>query len=335
MKIAIVGMGVAGSYLSSRLSEKHQVTGFDMLSKDKFDAVCGWGTTKEGLSKFASNCGLNFDDYIVFTGKNMQIKVKDEMINMELRGMCCFDKIRFINDMADGININYGKFISRNNFKENFDLIIDSTGISRVLLPRIKNDLIVPCLQYKVKYKVPPFNDFYIKPFPGISGYFWYFPLGDGYFHVGAGDYYKHHIEELSSFLKRYPGEIIKKNGRPIRITPPSLCEPFYEGNIVGVGESIGTVYPILGEGIIPSLQCAELLVENINDLPKYREEVLQKFNIYTSVFNVVKSKINHNFNLALQIPSLWSTYHYMKKREDRFGMHIQLIKMLKIILGS
>lgn len=335
MKIAIVGMGLAGSYLASRLSEDHQVTGFDMLSKENFDAVCAWGSTKGGMSMFAKDCGLNFDDYVVFTGKNMQIEVQGKIVNMELKGMCCFDKIRFIKDLADGIDIKFGKYISKNNLNENYDLIIDSTGISRALLPRINNDFLVPCIQYKVKYKNPPFNDFFIKPFPGISGYFWYFPLGDGYFHVGAGDYYKHHNEEISNFLKRYPGEIIKKNGRPVRLTAPSLCEPFYKGKVVGVGESIGTVYPILGEGIIPSLQCAKLLFENLNNLPKYREKVLEEFNIYTLVYNVIRSKIDRNFNVALQFPSLWSIYRYMKTREDRFGMHIQLRKMLKIVLDS
>jgi len=28
------------------------------------------------------------------------------------------------------------------------------------------------------------------------------------------------------------------------------MCKPFYKGKVVGVGESIGTVYPLLGEGI-------------------------------------------------------------------------------------
>ena len=45
------------------------------------------------------------------------------------------------------------------------------------------------------------------------------------------------------------------------------MCQPFTVGKVVGVGESIGTVYPMLGEGIIPSMQSVELLVENLDDL--------------------------------------------------------------------
>jgi len=44
------------------------------------------------------------------------------------------------------------------------------------------------------------------------------------------------------------------------------MCLPFYKGKVVGVGESIGTVYPILGEGIIPSMMCADIFVKNLGD---------------------------------------------------------------------
>lgn len=336
MKIAIVGMGVVGSYLSSMLSKENEVIGFDMLRKENFDAVCGWGTTKAGMAKYAKDCGLNFEDYVTHTGKVLRVDVRGEMVDINLKGLCCFDKIRFIRDMSEGQNIHFGSYVSRDTLlSDDYDMVVDSTGLIRPLLPRVKDDLLIPCVQYRVKYRDPPFDDFFVKTFPNLSGYFWYFPLGDGVFHVGAGDYFKRHNEELSNFFKKYPGEIIKKNGRPVRITPPSLCEPFYDGKVVGVGESIGTVYPMLGEGIIPSLQCAELLLENLQDMPRYRERVLETFKIYNLVYKLVKSKIAGTFRVSTQFPSLWSIYRYMKKREDRFGMHIRMKKILKIVLGA
>ena len=335
MNIAIVGMGIAGSYLSSILSKEHQISGFDRLTKENFDAVCAWGTSKAGIETFAKNCGLNFENYITFTGKEMLVEVNGEMVDIDLIGLCCFDKIRFIKDMADNIDIEYGKYVSKNTLNDDYDMVVDSTGLLRPLLPNIKEDLIVPCMQYKVKYIDPPFDDYYIKPFPGLSGYFWYFPLGDGFYHIGAGDYYQRHNEEIANFLKKYPGEVVKKNGRPVRISPPSLCEPFYEGKVVGVGESIGTVYPILGEGIIPSLQCADLLLENLNDLPNYRKRVLEHFKIYTLVYKIIKLKIERKFNVPSNFLSLWSIYRYMKTREERYGMDIRMRKMLKIVIDS
>ncbi len=335
MKIAIVGLGVAGSYLASRLSKENEVVVFDRLSKDSFDAVCAWGTAKDGISKFAKDCGLNFDDYVVHTGREMQVNVKGNTVRIGLKGLCCFDKKRFITDLAEDQDVRFGQYVTKENLASDYDMIIDATGLIRPLLPKIKDDLLIPCVQYRVKYKELPFDDFYIKTFPSLSGYFWYFPLGDGTCHIGAGDYNHKHNEEIDSFLKRYPGEIIKKNGRPVRITPPSLCQPFYDGKIVGVGESIGTVYPMLGEGIIPSLQCAELLVENLQDFPKYRQEVLKQFKVYDLVYRFIKSKIDGNFWLPLHARSFWTIYRYMRRREDRYGMEIRMLQMMKIVLGA
>lgn len=335
MKIAIVGLGVAGSYLASRLSKENEVVVFDRLSKDGFDAVCAWGTAKGGISKFAKDCGLNFEDYVVHNGREMQVNVNGDTVRIGLKGLCCFDKKRFITDLAEGQDVRFGQYVTKENLASDYDMVIDATGLIRPLLPKIKDDLLIPCVQYRVKYKELPFDDFYVKTFPTLSGYFWYFPLGDGTCHIGAGDYNHKHNEEIDSFLKRYPGEIVKKNGRPVRITPPSLCQPFYDGKIVGVGESIGTVYPMLGEGIIPSLQCAELLVENLQDLPRYREEVLKHFKVYDLVYRFIKSKIDGNFSLPLHAKSLWTIYRYMRTREDRYGMEIRMLKIMKIVLGA
>jgi len=335
VNIAIAGMGVAGSYLSSRLGSTNRVVVFERMSRENFDAVCAWGTAKAGIEGFAKKCGLNFEDYITYEGKVMYVEVGGELVDIELKGLCCFDKPRFIRDMAEGQDVRYGHPVSKDIVEGGYDLVIDATGFSRLLLPKVKDDLLIPCLQYKVKYRDPPFDDFYIKPFPGLSGYFWYFPLGGGYYHIGAGDYFKRHIEELSSFIKRYPGEVLKKNGRPIRITPPQLCEPFYEGRVVGAGESIGAVYPMLGEGIIPSLECAELLVENIEDLERYRRLVFKKFKVYERVFRFIKSKLTGTFNLKSQLPNLLLIYRYMKRREDRYGMYIEMKKILKIVLEA
>ena len=42
--------------------------------------------------------------------------------------------------------------------------------------------------------------------------------------------------------------------------------EPFTSGNVIGVGESIGCVFPMLGEGIIPSLLCCDLFLETLEE---------------------------------------------------------------------
>jgi flavin-dependent dehydrogenase len=73
----------------------------------------------------------------------------------------------------------------------------------------------IPCIQYKVKYQDnTPFDDFYLKAFPSMKGYFWYFPLENGYAHIGAGDYErKNNNAFVDKFLKKHKCEIIKKVG--------------------------------------------------------------------------------------------------------------------------
>ena len=45
MKIAVMGMGVAGSYLMARLkNSKHEVVGYERSSQDRHDSICAWGT---------------------------------------------------------------------------------------------------------------------------------------------------------------------------------------------------------------------------------------------------------------------------------------------------
>jgi flavin-dependent dehydrogenase len=132
--------------------------------------------------------------------------------------------------------------------------------------------------------------------------------------------------------LNKYDCEIIKKVGRPVRLTPPENCEPFTDGRkSVGAGESIGTVYPLLGEGIIPSTWCAELLVENLHDMSAYRKAVLEKFEIYSLVFRFIRLKITGKFNMVKHGMDMLKLYRHMKGEEERYGMKIRMSDMLKV----
>ena len=332
MKIAIVGMGVAGAYLASRLNQHHDITGFDMLKKDNFDAVCAWGTSRHGIAEFASRCGLDFEKYVLHDGIDMKVDLGDDNVHVPLKGLVNFDKLKFIQDLIGDTKVHYGKYVSRGELVGNYDLIVDATGLTRPLLPRIKEDSLVPFVQHKIKFKKAPFDDFYIRPFNGLSGYFWYFPLEENVAHVGGGDIYKRHIGEIQKFVEEYDCEVLTKVGRPVRILPPSKCKPFYDGKIVGVGESIGTVFPMLGEGIIPSLECAEILVENLNDLEAYEKAVLKKFEVYEAVHRFVEARHNPGVGVLRQVIDLSKTFIYLKKNEKRFGLVANPISLLKVV---
>ena len=307
MKIAVVGIGVAGAYLMNQLSDIHdiRVKGFERMPQRDHDAVCAWATCDNVMKDYAKQCGLNLDNYILHEGKRMKVDVgdgndSDKNIEINLKGMVSYDKLKLIQDMIKGTNIVFEKVPNKPALEDEYDLIIDSTGFHRHYLPKLKDELWIPCIQYKVKYENVPFDDFYLKAFPSLSGYFWYFPLGNGYAHIGSGDFKRKQTHVfMDSFMKKYPCEILKKVGRPVRITPPSHCLPFTDGRkTVGVGESIGTVYALLGEGIIPSTICAQLFIDNLDNKDKYIADVLSTFKIYTNVYNFIKKSINKKFNI-------------------------------------
>ena len=337
MKIAVAGMGVAGAYLMNRLSEdlENHVVGFERMDRDKHDAVCAWATCKNVMTGLARNCGLNFDDYILHEGKQMEVDLGyPNRVGINLKGMVSYDKLSLINDMIRGTKTEFGKGPRKENLELEFDMIVDATGFHRNYLPRIRDEMWIPCVQYKVKYDTGqvPFDYFFLKAFPSMSGYFWYFPLENGYGHIGAGDFKRTQNTFVDQFLQQHKCEIIKKVGRPIRISPPANCEPFVDGRkTVGVGESIGTVYPLLGEGIIPSTWCAELFVKNLYDMKAYREMVIKRFRIYSLVFKFIQLKIAGKFNMARYAYDLIKIYNHMKSEESRYGMKIKISDMLKI----
>ena len=333
MKIAVAGIGVAGSYLLARLKKDHEVVGYERMTEEKHDSICAWGTIKNKMNELCSKADIDFEKHVIHDGKNLYIEMSNhQRFDIRLKGLCTYDKIGLIHDMVDGCEVHYGVAPKLEDLEKEFDLIIDATGFYRPYLPKIKKDFFLPTYQYKVKYEDEvPIDDFYVRPFPGMTGYFWYFPLGKKIAHIGDGDYKKQHVKETDKFFKKYGGQVTKTVGRPIRLATPDLCEPFYHGKVVGVGESIGTVYPLLGEGIIPSMICADLFVKNLGNNEQYRKDVLDYFAIYSKVLNFIKSKMKGEFSLAKQFRELFKVYRYMKKNEDRFGMEIHMKDLMKI----
>src|SRR3989338_6437802 len=285
------------------------------------------------MQELCKKADIDFEKYIIHDGKNLHIEINDEhKFDIKLKGLCTYDKIRIIRDMIKGCKVHYGVTPKLSDLERDFDLIVDATGFYRMYLPKPADDFYLPTYQYKIEYENKvPLDDFYVKPFRGITGYFWYFPLSKNLAHIGAGDYRKNHVKETDKFFKKYGGKITKTVGRPIRLATPDLCKPFYQGKVVGVGESIGTVYPLLGEGIIPSMICADIFLEHMNDPKKYEKAVDDYYKIYGKVFKFVRKKIHKNFSIIKSLADVLAIFRYMKKNEKRFGMEIHMRDLMKV----
>src|SRR5207245_10076996 len=84
--MAVVGLGVAGSYLLNRLSEQHEVDGYERQPFDRCNAVCAWGTSRHELGKILSPRGISFEQYVLHDGKYMRVDLGEAILEIALTG---------------------------------------------------------------------------------------------------------------------------------------------------------------------------------------------------------------------------------------------------------
>lgn len=341
MRFAVVGAGVSGSYLGHMIHKRgHNVEVFEASSKENHWPVCAWGASRNMLDIFSKRAGLNFDNYIVHTGRTLKMDLPKHIREyLNLRGLVTYNKQKWEDDLLKNLKVTYGFRCTKESFPfDEYDYVIDCTGMHRTLLPRSSEDFLIPAYEYLIE-NVQGINEFYVIGYEGAKGYFWYFPLDNNRGYVGAGDIDKKYAG-IEEFLRKHPeAQIVKKIGRPIRLAPPRRMEPFYMENIIGVGESIGCVFPMLGEGIIPSLICCDIFLEVLDvakhnrfDFEQYRKKVLKKFGYYDDVYRIVRLKMKNKLNMVKHLHLMMSMYRNMKKEESRFGFEISLDKMTRIV---
>lgn len=339
MKFAIIGAGVSGSYLGKMLKiQGHEVMIFESSKQEKHWPVCAWGASKHMLEYFSNKAGLDFNKYIFHQGKKLKMELpNDKEEFLELDGLVTYNKKQWEHDLLRDVDIKYNSPCKKETFPlQEYDYILDCTGFHRTFLPKSTNDFVIPAYEYMVE-NIQDIDEFYVIGYEGARGYFWYFPLNNGIGFVGAGDIDKKYYG-IKEFFESHPNaKIIKKIGRPIRLAPPKLMEPFNDGNIIGVGESIGTVFPMLGEGIIPSLICCELFLKNVEgnsnvNIEQYKQSVLERFDYYYDVYKIIRLKMDKKLSTIKHFNLLLKMYKNMKKEEKRFGFEINFEKMRRLV---
>lgn len=294
------------------------------------------------LAKFSRQAGLEFNDYINHTGRTLRLELPGNKVEyLELKGLVTYNKRKWESDLLRGIRVSYGRKCNLGSpLLSECDLVIDCTGFHRSLLPKSEEDFIIPAYEYLVE-NLKDIEDFYVIGYKGARGYFWCFPLSKGEAFVGAGDLDRRYYG-ISEFLARHPEcNIRKKIGRPIRLAPPRRMQPFYWNNVVGVGESIGCVFPMLGEGIIPSLICCDIFLDELTrsnnlgkefDFKHYSSSVLKRFRYYDDVYRIIRLKMASSLNMIRHFKLMMNMYQNMKREEDRFGFEVSLTKMNRFV---
>lgn len=216
------------------------------------------------------------------------------------------------------------------------DIIVDATGYTRAILgrPSPEDDRMI-CYQTlceKDRTKAPMWKaDFKMRTVG--TGYIWEFPYSDEIINVGAGTLEDNPRLVVEQYIKQHNYVPLGRGeGAVIRLTPPSLskpilgCYPEHRRMVVGVGESIGCVSPLTGEGILPSMECAKILYECDDIGMAYEDRVMDHFKWLDGEYGVYK---------ALKQKSIIKAIYRGAKIKSPWGLELTKWQLLRMLIGG
>jgi hypothetical protein len=311
MKVAILGAGLTAAYLYRLLLQKGLRA--DIFGKDP-GTVCGispcaWGTSR-GFSDLVKDAGLDASGYMLSEMDYMMVhgfRIKVDLLT--------FDKQRLIRDLLSGAEIRQSGFDAGS-----YDRVIDASGVSRALLPPIEDDIRLRCVQFRVRTDEALENRISL----GGIGYAWCFPLSKGEYHIGCGCLTASPAKRLQE-LGWVSGngsraEVVCGCKGDIRATSLQASMPFVETRngceVWGVGEAIGCVAPLAGDGIVPGMKSVSLLIESWDDPEGYTRSLLREFGWMKGERNIIDRLLRGE---RLGLENAWT----LKKNAARMGVRV------------
>lgn len=238
-KIAIVGAGVAGSYLHALLKSAGLESSLYDSSASYFKA-CGEAVTNSYSPKIPWRVIAEVRNFSFFLDGNPIYSTSFRQPKWVI-----IDKNGWINSMRkDAI-------VGQKPNPAEFDLIVDATG------PYSGDRKVVYAARALVKTEKAP--DGVSMEFDSrLTGFYWVFPGAGETANVGAGFMeVKDPLPLLRNYVKKLGGKIVSILGAPITVGPVNV-------KTNRIGEARGLVYPIAGEGIRPAAISAEIAADAI-----------------------------------------------------------------------
>ncbi|WP_338603659.1 NAD(P)/FAD-dependent oxidoreductase [Sulfolobus tengchongensis] len=266
-RMAIIGAGPAGLSLAYFLKghRNYETTVFESMPEPGIKP-CAWGLItgieelipipKETIISEIKGFRIYLDNKLVF-----DIRTKNRLGYI-------IDKPLFLKRLADEVNVEFNskviqkgnKFYTNNEILD-FDKVIMATGHYSV-----DKSMSIPAIQYITDYEIDrEVVEFYF--YSGFLGYAWIFPDREGS-KIGIGGYGE--VPELKERLKQIlKGRVKIFHGA--RVTDYGIIDDRLDGNYVG--EALGAVYAITGEGIRPSIISSKILADSILNGKDFRKE--------------------------------------------------------------
>jgi flavin-dependent dehydrogenase len=321
-KIAIAGAGISGAYLNSRLRARGQKAElYDTPNHTRCELTpCAWGTSR-GFHELLKGVALEPERYIL--RRFDHILMDGVRIEADLM---TFDKPALLRDLLKGAVIKTSAL-----HPEEYNRVIDATGVSRAFLPAIPEDIILTCMQCFVETDKRLENRIML----GGIGYAWCFPLSERQYHIGCGSLLQDPHKTLGALgwldddsLQDEQRVVCACSGS-VRLTGPHFSLPFVvEGTaegIWGVGEAIGCVAPLAGDGVVTGMQSASILVDHWDDPKGYTDALLDKFRWMRPERKVI-DKLISGLKLTLDDARV------LRRNSKRMGMKVGLKQAMQLM---
>jgi len=298
-RVAIVGAGVIGLYLSWKLSKSgYQVTVFEKNSQVGQKPCSGLISERiKHLIPWDDSLAENKIDscLIRFPGKEINLKFKP------VHFAVCRQKLdQYLYRLAReaGAKILLGQRIEK--MPSGFDKVIGCDGAFSF----IRKNLSLPNPVFRLGiqgFMVEENRSSYVEVWPVKSGFFWKIPRGEKteYGFIGDPKTTKQEFKQQLSILGQDDLENIKA-----AIIPQGLIIPKSK-DVTLCGDAMGLCKPWSGGGVIWGLTAAEILIRNFPNFEKYHREVKRFFG-----FRILKGRLINNLvyflgnNIPLTLPS-------------------------------
>lgn len=277
MEIGVIGAGPAGLSLAWFLKgTKHNVTVYEGLG-DVGIKPCAWGLISgvEGLVPISKEA-------IISEIKGFKIYLDDKLIHdirTDRKLGYIINKPVFLRDIADKVIVKFntrvieknGEYFTQTGEKIQVDKIVYANG--HYSLPK---DRTIDAIQYITDYEIDKeVVEFYF--YSDLLGYAWIFPDEKGS-KIGIGGWAD--VTFLKERVKRLlKGKILHFHGA--RVSDYGIDDERLNGKYIG--EALGTVYPLTGEGIRPSILSAKIFADALLENKNFEKE-FKKSKLYSTI---------------------------------------------------
>lgn len=283
MSLKVVGAGVSGSYLYALAKDTYDLTVYDK-APNRRGHICAWGCLRDELKALLSQVGLNIEDYVLAEANQLVLNG----VTMPVHNEIIIDKPKMLEDLLPR-----KKVLQR---EVNYPSLKGGIIVNATAQPTGSKTKSVT-MQDKVSLRGLEANTVYLEIDPKHAGYAWAFPLGQSLWHFGAGCVGRHPYFLLCQFIKRYKPEMLTRFcfcSRDINIVDPAAAI-LVEDGVFHIGEAAGVVDPLLGDGILSSMESAKLLFNSLPSGTTYEHDMRKMLVDYNSeAYEILQLILKH-----------------------------------------